>query len=140
MADRQPASGYRDQSKATRGIQHLTGGLGSQKLPLSGLAVRDETIQKNPKQVLGIVRAVFRAMAFASRHREEITQMLVNWLRVEQEVATRSYELGKRSWSEGGVVSDAAVQALFDQSLLELKAKDPVPLDKVRNWSFAEHA
>ena len=108
------------------------------EMPLSGLAVRDETIQKNPKQVLGVVRAVFRAMAFASANREETTQLLAHWLRVDQEVAARSYELGQRSWSDGGVVSDAAVQSLVDQSMLELKSKDPVPLDKVRNWSFAE--
>ncbi len=108
------------------------------EFPLSGLAVRDETIQKNPKQVLGVVRAVFRAMAFASANREETTQMLVNWLRVDQEVAARSYDLGKRSWSEGGVVSDAAVKLVVDQSMLELKTKDAVPPDKVRNWSFAE--
>jgi ABC-type nitrate/sulfonate/bicarbonate transport system substrate-binding protein len=110
------------------------------ELPLSGLAVRDETIQKNPKQVYGIVRAVFRAMAFASANREETTQLLTNWLKLDREVAARSYELGKRSWSDGGVVSDTAVQTLIDQSMLELKSKDPVPLDKVRNWSFAEQA
>jgi ABC-type nitrate/sulfonate/bicarbonate transport system substrate-binding protein len=110
------------------------------ELPLAGLATRDETIQKNPKQVSGVVRAVFRAMAFASANREETVQMLINWLRLDREVATRSYELGKRSWSDGGIVSDAAVQTLIDQSLLELKSKDPVPLDRVRNWSFAEQA
>ncbi|MBI2535034.1 MAG: ABC transporter substrate-binding protein, partial [Deltaproteobacteria bacterium] len=108
------------------------------EFPLSGLAVRDETIQKNAKQVLGVVRAVFRAMAFASANREETTQILANWLRIDQEVAVRSYDLGRRSWLEGGVVSDAAVKLLVDQSLLELKSKDPVPLDKVRNWIFAE--
>ncbi|HET7004142.1 MAG TPA: ABC transporter substrate-binding protein [Candidatus Binatia bacterium] len=110
------------------------------ELPLAGLAVRDETIKKNPKQVYGIIRAVFRAMAFAGANREETIQMLTNWLKLDRDVAARSYELGKRSWSDGGVVSDAAVQTLVDQSLLELKAKDPVPLDKVRNWSFAEQA
>ena len=108
------------------------------ELPLAGLATRDETIQKNPKQVLGVVRAVFRAMAFASANREETVQLLINWLKLDREVAARSYELGKRSWSDGGVVSDNSVQTLIDQSLLELKSKDPVPLDKVRNWSFAE--
>ena len=110
------------------------------ELPLAGLAVRDETIQKTPKQVYGVIRAVFRAMAFASANREETIQVLVNWLRLDREVASRSYELGKRSWSDGGVVSDAAVQTLVDQSMLELKSKTPVPLDRVRNWSFAEQA
>jgi len=110
------------------------------ELPLAGLATLDETIQKNPKQVLGVVRAAFRAMAFASASREETIQILINWLKLDREVATRSYELGKRSWSDGGVVSDAAVQTLVDQSLLELKSKDTVSLDKVRNWAFAEQA
>jgi NitT/TauT family transport system substrate-binding protein len=110
------------------------------ELPLSGLAARDETIQKNPHQVRGIVRAVFRAMAFASGHGEETRQILVDWLKLDPEIAARSYDLGKRSWSEGGVVSDAAVKVLVEQSMLELKSKDTVPLDKVRNWIFAEQA
>jgi hypothetical protein len=59
---------------------------------------------------------------------------------LDREVAARSYDLGKRSWSDGGIVSDAAVQSLVDQSMLELKNKEPVPLDRVRNWSFAERA
>src|SRR5262245_19277545 len=110
------------------------------ELPLSGLATRDETIQKNPKQVVGIVRAVFRAMAFGTANREETVQMMMNWLKLDREIAARSYELGKRSWSDGGVVSDAAVQTLIDQSLVELKSKESVPLEKVRNWHFAEQA
>jgi NitT/TauT family transport system substrate-binding protein len=110
------------------------------ELPLAGLGVRDETIQQNPKQILAIIRAVFRAIAFAKTNPEETMRMLVDWARVDQTVAAKSYELGKRSWSEGGVVSDAAVKVVVDQSLLELKSKDTVPLDKVRNWTFAEQA
>lgn len=110
------------------------------ELPLAGLGVRDETIQKNPKQILAMIRAVFRAIAFAKANPEETMRMLVDWVRVDHEVAAKSYELGKRSWSEDGVVADAAVKVVIDQSMLELKSKDPVPLDKVRNWTFAEQA
>jgi NitT/TauT family transport system substrate-binding protein len=110
------------------------------ELPLSGLAARDETIEKNPKQVFGVVRAVARAMNFAAANREETSQMIANWLKVDQEVAAKSYELGKPSWSAGGVVSDAAAKVLIDQSRLELKIKDAIPVDKVRNWDFVEQA
>jgi ABC-type nitrate/sulfonate/bicarbonate transport system substrate-binding protein len=110
------------------------------ELPLSGLAVLDETIQRNSKQVYSVVRAVFRAMAFAGANREETIEILVNWLKVGREIAAKSYELGKNSWSAGGVVSDAAVKILVDQSMVELKSKDFIPLDRVRNWSFAERA
>jgi NitT/TauT family transport system substrate-binding protein len=94
------------------------------ELPLSGLAARDETIQKHSKQVFSVVRAVARAMNFAAANREETTQMIVNWLKVDREIAAKSYELGKPSWSAGGVVSDAAVKVLVDQSMLELKIKE----------------
>lgn len=110
------------------------------ELPLAGLGVREETIQQNPKQILGMIKAVFRAIAFAKAHPEETMRMLVSWAKVDQAVAAKSYDLGKRSWSESGVVSDTAVKVVVDQSLLELKAKDAVPLDRVRNWSFAERA
>lgn len=110
------------------------------ELPLSGLAASEETIQKNPKQILAVLRAILRAMAFASANREETAQMIVHWLKVDPEVGAKSYELGKPSWSTGAVVSDGAVKVLIDQSLLELKSKDAVPLDRVRNWSFAEQA
>jgi NitT/TauT family transport system substrate-binding protein len=110
------------------------------ELPLAGLGVRDETIQKNPKQIHAMIRAVFRAIVFAKAYPEETMRRLANWVRVDQEVAAKSYELGKRSWSEGGVVSDAAVKVVVDQSILELKSKEAVSLDKVRNWTFAEQA
>jgi NitT/TauT family transport system substrate-binding protein len=109
------------------------------ELPLSGIAARDETLEKNPNQVSRVLRAVFRAMAFARVNPEETRTMLIDWLKVSPDVAARSYELGKRSWSDG-VVSDAAVKVLVDQSMLELNSKESVPLDKVRNWRFASQA
>lgn len=66
-------------------------------MPLAGLGVRDDTIQKNPKQILAMIRAVFRAMAFANAHPEETMRMLVSWVKVDEEVAAKSYDLGKRS-------------------------------------------
>ncbi len=95
------------------------------ELPLAGLGVRDETFQKNPKQILAMIRAVFRAVAFAKTHPEETMRMLINWVRVDPEVAAMSYELGKRSWSERGMVADAAVKMVVDQSMLEQSLKTP---------------
>lgn len=78
-------------------------------------------------------------MAFASDNRPETIQRLANWLKVDREVAGRRYDLGKTRWSAGGVVSDSAVKLLVDQSLAELQSKETIPLERVRNWTFAEH-
>ena len=108
------------------------------EMPLSGVGVRDETIQKNPGQVLGLLRAIHRAVVFANGHPEDSVQAFMEWTRVDRELATKSYELGTKSWPAKLIISDAAVRAVVDQAQTELKIKGPISLDKVRDWSFAE--
>src|SRR4029453_10234576 len=62
------------------------------------------------------------------------------WTRVDRELAVKSYELGTKSWPDNLIISDAAIKAVVDQAQVELKLKGPIPLDKVRDWSFAEKA
>jgi NitT/TauT family transport system substrate-binding protein len=108
------------------------------EMPLSGVGVRDETIQKNPGQVLGLLRAIHRALLVAKANPEETIQAFMEWARVDRELATKSSELGTKSWPDNLIISDVAIKAVVDQALTELKIRGPIPLDKVRDWSFAE--
>jgi ABC-type nitrate/sulfonate/bicarbonate transport system substrate-binding protein len=108
------------------------------EMPLSGVGVRDETIQKNPGQVFGLVRAIYRAVVFAKANPEETIQAFMEWTRVDRELAVKSYELGTKSWPDNLIISDAAIKAVVDQAQTELKIRGPIPLDKVRDWTFAE--
>ena len=110
------------------------------EMPLSGVGVRDETIQKNPWQVFGLIRAIYRSVVFAKANPEETIQAFMDWTRVDRELAVESYELGTKSWPDGLVISDAAIRAVVDQAQAGLKIRGPIPLDKVRDWSFAEKA
>jgi NitT/TauT family transport system substrate-binding protein len=110
------------------------------EMPLSGVGVRDETIQKNPGQVFGLVRAIYRAVVFAKANPEETIQAFMEWTRVDRELAVKSYELGTKSWPDNLIISDAAIKAVVDQAQTELKIRGPIPLDKVSDWSFAEKA
>jgi ABC-type nitrate/sulfonate/bicarbonate transport system substrate-binding protein len=110
------------------------------EMPLSGVGVRDETIQKNPGQVFGLVRAIHRAVVFAKANPEETIQAFMEWTRVDWALAAKSYELGTKSWPDNLIISDAAIKAVVDQAQTELKIRGPIPLDKVRDWSFAEKA
>jgi len=110
------------------------------EMPLSGVGVRDETIQKNPGQVFGLIRAISRAVVFAKANPEETIQAFMDWTRVDRELAVKSYELGTMSWPDNLVISDAAIKAVVDQAQADFKIRGPIPPDKVRDWSFAEKA
>ena len=77
-------------------------------------------------------------MVFAKANPEETIQAFMDWTRVDRELAGKSYELGTKSWPDNLVLSDAAIKAVVDQAQAELKLQGPIPLDKVRDWSFAE--
>jgi NitT/TauT family transport system substrate-binding protein len=110
------------------------------EMPLSGLAVRDETIQKNPRQLLSVMRATLRGIAYAKSHAEESVRMLAEWIKVDEDLASKSFEIGKNSWPDTAIASDASIKNVIDQTLAETKSPGPVMLDKVRDWSFAERA
>jgi NitT/TauT family transport system substrate-binding protein len=110
------------------------------ELPLSGLAVREETIQKNPRQIVSVMRALIRAIAHAKNHAEDASRILVDWIRVDAEVAQKSLAIGKNSWPDTAIASDTAIRAVVDQTLAEIKSATPVSLDAVRDWSFAQRA
>jgi ABC-type nitrate/sulfonate/bicarbonate transport system substrate-binding protein len=110
------------------------------EMPLSGLAAREETLQKKPRQIVSLMRALIRAIAYAKSHGEEAGRILADWTRVDRDLAQKSLAIGKNSWPDTAITSDAAVQAVLDQALAEIKAAPPVSLDKVRDWSFAEVA
>jgi len=79
-------------------------------------------------------------VVFAKANPEETIQAFMDWTRVDHELAVKSYELGTKSWPDNLVISDAAIKAVVDQAQAELKVRGPIPLDKVRDWSFAEKA
>jgi NitT/TauT family transport system substrate-binding protein len=110
------------------------------EMPLSGVGARDETIQKNSGQIVGLLRGIHRAVVFTKSHPEDSVQAFMEWTRVDRELAVKSHELGTKSWPDNLILSDAAIKAVVDQAQAELKIKGPVSLDKVRDWSFAEKA
>ena len=110
------------------------------EMPLSGVGARDETIQKNSGQIVGLLRGIHRAVVFAKANPEDSVQAFMEWTRVDRELAVKSHELGTKSWPDNLILSDAAIKAVVEQAQTELKLKGPIPLDKVRDWSFAEKA
>jgi ABC-type nitrate/sulfonate/bicarbonate transport system substrate-binding protein len=86
------------------------------------------------------MRAVLRAITYAKSHSEESARMLAEWIKVDRELASKSFEIGSHSWPDSAVASDVSIKNVVDQSLAETKTSAPVSLDRVRDWSFAERA
>ena len=70
--------------------------LGSSKdilpLPAVGMATLGKRIKEKPDQVKKVLRAVLKAMAFIRQNRDETVQKAMEWLALDRDLATRSYD------------------------------------------------
>jgi len=56
---------------------------------------------------------------------------------LERDVAEKAFDLMLKTWSENGLASDQAVQLGIEESLKISSIKQPVPVSRVVDFSFA---
>jgi len=105
-----------------------------------GVGVSDRWIQLRPDQVKKFVEGVFRGMAHARTHRQESVGLVMSKWKLERDVAEKAFDLMLKTWSENGLASDQAVQLGIEESLKISSSKQPVPVSRVVDFSFAREA
>lgn len=102
-----------------------------------GLGVSDRWIQQRPDQIKKLIAGVFQGMAHARAHRQESVGLVMSKWKLERDVAEKAFDLMLKTWSENGLASDQAVQLGIEESLKISSIKQPVPVSRVVDFSFA---
>ena len=102
-----------------------------------GLGVSDRWIQQRPDQIKKLIAGVFKGMAHARAHRQESVGLVMSKWKLERDVAEKAFDLMLKTWSENGLASDQAVQLGIEESLKISSSKQPVPVSRVVDFSFA---
>jgi NitT/TauT family transport system substrate-binding protein len=102
-----------------------------------GVGVSDRWIQQRPDQVKKFVEGVFQGMARARTHRQESVGLVMSKWKLERDVAEKAFDLMLKTWSKNGLASDQAVQLGIEESLKISSSKQPVPVSRVVDFSFA---
>ena len=106
---------------------------------MSGLSTSDKKIKENPDQVLRVVRATIKGCKYLRdpKNREEIVKLIMEDLKLAQEIANRTYDLSIDTVSEDGIGRDSAIQTDIDTSRERSGIKENIPLSQVVDYSFA---
>src|SRR6266480_6711617 len=102
-----------------------------------GLGVSDRWIQQRPDQIKKLIAGVFQGMAHARAHRQESVGLVMSKWKLERDVAEKAFDLMLKTCSENGLASDQAVQLGIEESLKISSIKQPVPVSRVVDFSFA---
>ncbi len=106
------------------------------ELPLSGMAVMEQKLRTQRDQVKRVVRAGVRGLRFMKQNRNEIVQMLADYLRITPAQAARAYDASINSFTDNGIISDKGVQLDVQLTKERLKLNKEIPLNQLVDWSL----
>jgi NitT/TauT family transport system substrate-binding protein len=109
-------------------------------LPQGGLGAHEKRLQEHPDEVVRVMKAVSRGIQFIKSSREETIKFMMGWLNLERAVSEAVYPIVTESLADFGIADDAVIESAVDAAKFQGLAEREVPLNQLRDWSFARKA
>ena len=109
-------------------------------LPQGGVGTYERRLKENAEEVVRVMRAVSRGIQFIKSHREETVNFMMEWLNLDRSAAEPVYPILLESLADFGLPEDSVIQSAVDAAKFQFRMDKEVPLDQVRDWSFAKRA
>ena len=106
------------------------------KMPFTGLATHLKKLKERPDEVKRMLKAMIRTNRFIRQNREGTIQTMAEWMKVDRESATATYDSTWRVFSEDGTIPDAGLKLVVDQGREGMKIERPVANSEVSDMSL----
>ena len=110
------------------------------RIPTSGLSTSQRKIDREPEEIVRMLRALRNAMLFLQNQREISIGLMEKMLKVDRSVAERFYALYREQFNPDLTVPDAVVEEWIAVGTFRAKEKVSAKPQQVVDWSFAERA
>jgi ABC-type nitrate/sulfonate/bicarbonate transport system substrate-binding protein len=89
-----------------------------------GLAVNIKKLKEQPDQVRRMLKAMTQALKYMQENPEGTQQVMMNWLKLDREMAADIYQMAKDNYTKNGMVEDATLNSLVTTMLAEAGIKN----------------
>jgi ABC-type nitrate/sulfonate/bicarbonate transport system substrate-binding protein len=104
-------------------------------IPQAGLATTEAHLRDRPEFVARTLRAAARALPAVRERRDEVIQLIAQWIELPPEDAARAYEQVVDTYSPNGLATDAQLRAYLQ--LMQETANVPADATLDRLYDFA---
>jgi len=108
--------------------------------PEGGVIAHTRKIKDNPNEIKRVIRAGIRANRYIRAEREGTIQFLMEWQKVNREIATANYDSAGKIFSEDASVSESGLRLIIDESKKAAKVEREVTLNEVADLSILKEA
>lgn len=110
------------------------------RIPITGLSLAQRKIDKDPDEIVHILRGLRAAILFLQSEREIGVGLLEKLLNIDRAAAERFYALYREQFNPDLSVPDSVVEEWISVGTFRAKEKPSVKPQAVVDWTFAERA
>jgi NitT/TauT family transport system substrate-binding protein len=104
--------------------------------PQVGLIVNEKKIKERPKEIKRVIRAGIKSNRYARSNREGTIQFLMEWMKIDRELATASYEASAPAFSEDGTLPEDGLRVVIEEAKKAAKVDRQVSVSDVADLSI----
>ena len=108
--------------------------------PISGLVASVRKIKERPDEIKRVIKAVIKANRYIHQNREGTIQVMVEWLKVDKELATATYESAWKAFNEDGSVPEDGLRRVIEEAKQEAKVNREVTITEVADLTILSEA
>jgi NitT/TauT family transport system substrate-binding protein len=100
-----------------------------------GLVMQENLYNKDPALVQSFLRATLKGFIYASEKRPGTIKVLAKNIKISEQLAAKTYDLGRTAMTPDGTLSEDAQRKAIDLVVKLLDVKEPPPFGKFFNFS-----
>jgi ABC-type nitrate/sulfonate/bicarbonate transport system substrate-binding protein len=108
--------------------------------PVSGVVASVRKIKERPDEIKRVIKAGIKANGYILQNRENTIQTMIEWLKVDREMATATYESSLKVFSEDGVLPENGLRLLIDEAKKQAKVEREISPGQVVDLSILREA
>ncbi len=108
--------------------------------PVSGLVASVRKIKERPYEIKQVIEVGIKANRYMYQDREETIRMMMQWLKIDKEMATATYEGVLRAFNEDGGIPEKGLRLVIEEAKKTAKVDRDVSLSDVADFTILGEA
>jgi ABC-type nitrate/sulfonate/bicarbonate transport system substrate-binding protein len=108
--------------------------------PVSGLIASAKKIKERPDEVKRVIKATIKANRYIRQNRDGTLPIMIEWLKIDKEMAAATYESSVKSFSDDLGVPEDGLRLLINEAKRITKVDREVSFSEVADLSVVREA
>jgi ABC-type nitrate/sulfonate/bicarbonate transport system substrate-binding protein len=108
--------------------------------PASGLATTLKKIKEKPDEVKRVIKAGIKANRYISQNRAGTIQVIADWLKIDQEMATATYNSVSKAFNDDGSMPEDGLRLVIEEAKRTAKVNREISINEVEDLSILREA